>query len=73
MKTENGCSPEQHYLIHRARSERWERDRNRDKGIQFTPRHRAGTLTATVEAIAAGVFWVGVVALGMALLRTLPV
>ena len=58
MKIENGCSPAQHYLIHRARTAQWERERHRR--IAFSkPR---STAQATVEAIIVTLIWVGIFA-----------
>ena len=69
MKTENGCTPAQQYQIHRARSARWEQERHRQ--TQFNAQR--STKRATVEAIVVAAFWVGIVVLGLGLLRALPV
>lgn len=58
MKIENDCSPAQQYLIHRARTAQWERERHRR--IAFNkPRSAA---RATVGAIVITAFWVGIAA-----------
>ena len=66
LNNHNG-TPEQQYLIHRARSARWEIERDRQK----LPLRKRRWLT-TVEAVLVTLFWLGIAIVVWALIRQLP-
>ena len=63
----HNCTPEQQYLIYRARSARREIERNRQK----LPLRKTGW-RATAEAVLVTLFWLGIAIVVWALIRQLP-
>ena len=64
----NNCTPEQQYLIHRARSARWEIERDRQK----LPL-RKSSWQATAEAVLTSLGWLAILVVCWALIARLPV
>ena len=63
----HNCTPEQQYLIHRARSARWEIERDRQK----LPL-RKSSWRATAEAVAVSLGWLAIAVACWALIARLP-